>query len=199
MTSELNSFQPNLEVDTQKLVQHRQKLAAAKDRKEQKANELVHAKEKEEEKEIPLEIQVSLLKKELKLLKNLPSDFRDCDPCSDEWGAFWKLIPAKRKEMAEWLKGPVLCIGNPPNAHEIAILGKGRSVIHLPLITPQDFTYERLCKFLDTVESEGYSHIYITRPFPRPLAKALNVILSLCKSKVRAITEFEDSKGERLR
>lgn len=143
---------------------------------------------------------MALLKAEAKRLKNLPKDFRDCDPCSDEWMDFRRVSHAKAQEMSAWLRGPVLVIGSPPNKHEIAILGESRLVTHLPLITRESFcSLERLYKFLEYAEMKGYSHIYITRPFPKKLAKALNVILSLTGSKVRCLTEFEDRKGERLR
>lgn len=62
------------------------------------------------------------LRRQIKLMHQMPKDFRDLSPGSPKWEAFAETT-GRRHEMELWSNGPVLCIEE-PNELERRILGE---------------------------------------------------------------------------
>ena len=115
---------------------------------------------------------VRSLKRQIKLLKRLPNDFRDISPGSSDWEAFAEAT-GRRKEMEKWAAGPVLCLKEPNAAEKMVLVNV--NVIG-DRFTNTSLAFSDWCVINIAVDN-GYSWIYLPDEEPQVIA-ALNVILS---------------------
>lgn len=129
--------------------------------------------QQEQAEELVEELQVELLRKQLKTIKKLPSDFRDMEVMSDDWQSFAEIMgPEKKAEMLKWAKGGVLCLAPLNDLERRVLSGFGTLALIDEMNTP--FSFEAV---LLVVQKYNVSFIYASE-WPKHVIAGMNWLAS---------------------
>lgn len=120
--------------------------------------------------EIAEELQIEHLRKQLRRLKKLPTDFRDMEVMGNDWQSFAEIMGREKKaEMLEWSKGGVLCLA-PLNDMERKVLSVFGELHELPSALFFDAN-------LRLAQEYGVSFIYASE-WPKHVISGMNWLAS---------------------
>lgn len=128
--------------------------------------------------EVAEQQEVRKLRRQIKLLKRLPEDFRDIDPGSPDWEAFAEAT-GRRKEMEAWSNGPIYCFAEPNKLEQLVF---GQQEIRQLAIS--QWPWNGLA-VLTHIEHNKGSWFYLPDEEPK-VVSALNILLSRLEYKFRA-------------
>ena len=136
-------------------------------------------------------------KREITEIKNLPDNWRDTPPGSDEWRRMGQLLPNRAKEMRDWAHGPVLVCGDTIPHKEKFMLGSSRRYDHF-IGRTGPWTFELLFNVIREANKTKHTLCYF-RDKEIQLAPPFNNLLSVfdwnirCRNRLQLDTELKET------